>query len=343
MHALTAGSRRARPTSLHVFLALVTMVVTLALAIGLAGQPRADRESMADGSSALDASLAGATNLVESRDGAADVFMEAPLAAPPAEVSVADVQAGVDMPMVTAESESRVDDAHIVRTATLELEVRDVAASLQTARAAIAGLGGYVSGSDAFKQGESRWATVTYRVPVEHFNEAIDALRGEADRVVREATWLGRGHRPGHGPRRPHRQPARLGGGPGADHGPRRAHRGRALRADAPRGSPRPGFEQLAAQRAYLADQATLSTLTVNWYTPVAAVAAAQEGWDLGSEVDTALAQTVEALQGLVSVGVWFAVVLLPLVLLPLLALLLLVGLVRRRARRKGADAAAAA
>ncbi len=48
MHALTAGSRRARPTSLHVFLALVTMVVTLALAIGLAGQPRADRESMAD-------------------------------------------------------------------------------------------------------------------------------------------------------------------------------------------------------------------------------------------------------------------------------------------------------
>ena len=85
MHALTAGSRRARPTSLHVFLALVIVVVTLALAIGLAGQPRADRESMADESAAFEASLAGDTTLVESRDGAADALLEAPLAAPPAE------------------------------------------------------------------------------------------------------------------------------------------------------------------------------------------------------------------------------------------------------------------
>ena len=84
-------------------------------------------------------------------------------------------------------------------------------------------------------------------------------------------------------------------------------------------------IEQLEAQRAHLADQAALSTLTVSWYTPVAAVAAAQEGWDLGSEVDAALAQTVDALQGLVGLGVWFAVVVLPLVVLPLLALLLLI------------------
>ena len=127
MQALTAGSSRARPTSLHVFLALVIMVVTLALVIGLAGQPRADRDPMADEDSAFDANLAGAPSLVESRDGAADALMEAPLAAPPAEASVAGVQASVDMPMVTAEAESRVDDAHIVRTASLELEVQDVA------------------------------------------------------------------------------------------------------------------------------------------------------------------------------------------------------------------------
>ena len=246
------------------------------------------------------------------------------------------------MPMVTAEAESRVDDAHIVRTASLELEVQDVAASLQSARAAIAGLGGYVSGSDAYDQGESRWATVTYRVPVEHFNEAIDALRGGADRVVREATGSVEvtGQVMDLDARIANLRASEAALVQIMD----RAGRiedvlSVQMRLEEVRGQ----IEQLAAQRAYLADQAALSTLTVNWYTPVAAVAAAQEGWDLGSEVDTALAQTVEALQGLVSVGVWFAVVLLPLVLLPLLALLLLVGLVRRRARRKGADAAAAA
>ena len=215
-------------------------------------------------------------------------------------------------------------------------------AALPAARAVITGLGGYVSGSDAYDQGESRWATVTYRVPVEHFNEAVDALRGEADRVVREATGSVEvtGQVMDLDARIANLRASEAALVQIMD----RAGRiedvlSVQMRLEEVRGQ----IEQLAAQRAYLADQAALSTLTVNWYTPVAAVAAAQEGWDLGSEVDAALAQTVAAVQGLVSVGVWFAVVLLPLVLLPLLALLLLVGLARRRARRKGADAGAAA
>jgi hypothetical protein len=92
-------------------------------------------------------------------------------------------------------------------------------------------------------------------------------------------------------------------------------------------------IEQLEAQRANLADQAALSTLTVSWLTPVAAVAVAQEGWDVGSEVDSALAQTVEALQGLASLAIWFAAVVLPLVVLPLLVLVALVVVLRRRTR----------
>ena len=202
------------------------------------------------------------------------------------------------------------------------------------------GLGGYVSGSDAYDQGESRWASVTYRVPVAHFGEAVDALRGEADRVVREAT-----------------QSIEV-TGQVMDLDARIANlraseaalveimdrAGRIedvlavqMRLEEVRGQ----IEQLEAQRAHLADQAALSTLAVSWYTPVAAVAAAQEGWDLGSEVDAALAQTVDALQGLVGLGIWFAVVVLPLVILPLLALLLLIHTIRRHARRGHGDAGA--
>ena len=197
----------------------------------------------------------------------------------------------------------------------------DVAAPLPGARAAIAALGGYVSGSDAYDQGESRWATVTYRVPVDRFGEAIDALRGLSDRVVRESTQSARGHGHGHGPRRPHRQPARLGGGPRRDHGSRRAHRRRPRRADCASRTVRGQIEQLEAQRSHLADQAALSTLTVT-------LVHAGRGRDRGAgglgprqpRSTPPWRRRCEALQGLAGLVVWLAVVAVPARGLPLLA-----------------------
>jgi hypothetical protein len=100
------------------------------------------------------------------------------------------------------------------------------------------------------------------------------------------------------------------------------------LRLEAVRGQ----IEQLEARRARLADQAALTTLTVSWYTPVAAVSVAREGWDLAREVDAALAQTVQVFQGAASLAVWLVVVALPLLGVPLL-LALFVLLVRRHAQ----------
>jgi hypothetical protein len=341
MEALTTGSRRTRPTSLYVFLTLIVVVVTVALGAWLASQPGPIGLQIADGEVVREERLFASTTAADSSvagwlDDGTNAAMAAPMEAP----GLLDASVGAASPIVVAEAESRVDDARIVRTANLELEVQDLAAALVSARSAIHGLGGYVSGSDAYDQGESRWASVTYRVPVAHFGEAVDALRGEADRVVREAT-----------------QSIEV-TGQVMDLDARIANlraseaalveimdrAGRIedvlavqMRLEEVRGQ----IEQLEAQRAHLADQAALSTLAVSWYTPVAAVAAAQEGWDLGSEVDAALAQTVDALQGLVGLGVWFAVVILPLVILPLLALLLLTLIVRRYVRRGHGDASA--
>ncbi len=341
MEALTSGSRRTRPTSLYVFLTLIVVVVTVALGIRLAGQPGPVGLQMADGEVMLEERLVATSTAADSSGaGWLDDGANAAMAAPMEAARLLDAQVGAASPVVASEADSRVDDARIVRTANLELEVQDMAAALLSARSAIQGLGGYVSGSDAYDQGESRWASVTYRVPVARFGEAVDALRDEADRVVREAT-----------------QSIEV-TGQVMDLDARIANlraseaalveimdrAGRIedvlavqIRLEEVRGQ----IEQLEAQRAHLADQAALSTLTVSWYTPVAAVAAAQEGWDLGSEVDAALAQTVDALQGLVGLGVWFAVVVLPLVILPLLALLLLILMIRRHARRGRGDAGA--
>jgi hypothetical protein len=238
-------------------------------------------------------------------------------------------------PVGEAESHSRVDDALIVRTASLELEVADVVGVLLSARDEIGLLGGYVAGSDEYDQGDRRWASVTYRVPVDRFDEALDALRGLSERVVREST-----------------QSAEV-TATVVDLDARIANlraseaalveimdrSGRMedvlavqMRLEDVRGQ----IERLEAQRNNLADQAALSTLTVTWFTPVAAVTAAQEGWNFGTELDAALAQTVEALQGLASLGVWFAVVALPLLGLPLLLLVALYLWLRRRIGRGG-------
>jgi hypothetical protein len=229
-----------------------------------------------------------------------------------------------------AESQSRVDDALIVRTASLELEVADVAGVLLSARDEIGLLGGYVAGSDEYDQGDRRWASVTYRVPVDRFSEALDALRGLSERVVREST-----------------QSAevtatvvdldaritnlRASEAALVEIMDRSGRMEDVLAVQMRLEDVRGQIERLEAQRASLADQAALSTLTVTWFTPVAAVTVAQEGWNFGTELDAALAQTVEALQGLASLGVWFAVVALPLLGLPLLLLVALYLWLRRR------------
>jgi hypothetical protein len=316
-----------RLRSWHVFLALVSLVVVLALGSQLprTTSPGLIGASEMRGPDAAEIGLALEGSLV---NGAA-----APLArsAQAALLGPADGTATDEAAAIPAEGATAADDALIVRTASLELEVQDVAATLQEARTEMAALGGYVSGSDAWDQGESRWASVTYRVPVERFSEAIDALRGLAARVVREST-----------------QSVEVTGtvmdldaritnlrASEAALAEIMQRAGRIedvlsvqMRLEEVRGQ----IEQLDAQRSHLADQAALSTLTVSWYTPVPAVTAAQQGWDLGSEVDEALAQTVEALQAAIGLGVWFVVVAVPLLGLPLLLLTLLLVLVRRRA-----------
>ena len=71
-----------------------------------------------------------------------------------------------------------VDDAKIIRTGTMSIEVRDVGAALRTARDAIVGLGGYVGASTTSNDGEQPSAQITYRIPAAKWESALDLLRG---------------------------------------------------------------------------------------------------------------------------------------------------------------------
>jgi hypothetical protein len=235
------------------------------------------------------------------------------------------------------------DDALIVRTGMLELEAEDVAAALREARREVGALGGYVAGSDVYDQGEQRWASVTYRVPVDRFEDAIDALRGLSDKVVRESTQS----------QEVTAQvvdlDARIDNLRASEEAlveimDRAGRIDDVLSVQMRLEDVRRQIEQLTAQRDELSGRAALATLTATWLTPVAAVVVAQQGWDVATEVDAALAQTVAAFQGLASALVWVAVVGMPLLGLPLVLGGVVLVLLRRRmaSRRPGGPSAPA-
>jgi len=80
-------------------------------------------------------------------------------------------------------------DQLIVRTGTLALQVTNIDTSLLSARAKIIGFGGYVSDSQQTNTtDEDAMALITYRIPAARWEDALDALRGIASKVLAENT-----------------------------------------------------------------------------------------------------------------------------------------------------------
>ena len=201
----------------------------------------------------------------------------------------------------------------VVRTGSVELETADLDAALLRARAAIIGLGGYVSDSQRTNGDGQALATITYRIPADRWDQALDALSGLATKVVAEKTQAVEVTA----------QVVDLDARIANLRSTESALQG--IMAKATRISDilevqnqlsavQGQIEQLTAQRNHLADQASYGTLAVTWTVPLVAVAEATEGWNLAAELDRAFAQLLQVGQGLLVIGVWFAVVVVPIV-----------------------------
>ena len=110
----------------------------------------------------------------------------------------------------------QVQDRKIVRNATLDLRVENVAAAVQQVEDAAGAAGGFVSSSNVFvsntdNTGDSvertQTASVTVRVPADAYASVMSQLRGHrhGDRLGDERRI--RGHRGVHGPPGPAPQP----------------------------------------------------------------------------------------------------------------------------------------
>ena len=101
-------------------------------------------------------------------------------------------------------------------------------------------------------------------------------------------------------------------------------------------------IEELSAQQTLLKNQAAMSTLTVSFSTPGQTdTTQAAQGWDLGAQIDQAVATLVHIGQGLVTIVVWAVVVGLP-VAIGLALLWAIWWIVRRIARRRRGSVATA-
>jgi hypothetical protein len=237
-------------------------------------------------------------------------------------------------PPVTDGQIGAVDDARIIRTGTIELEVLDVAAAVAIARDGIRGMGGYVGASQTTNQDDHPIASITYRIPADRWEDALDLLRGlngQTSKVVTEQTEsvevtgqvidL----------------EARIANLRASETALQEIAAGAVrisdvLEVQAQLTSVRGQIEQLTAQLGDLEDRAAFATLTATFSVPIIAVTAVTQDWDARSIVDEASASLIEVLQGLATAGIWFAIV-----WLPILAVLgLAIGFVAFIIRRAG-------
>ncbi len=259
---------------------------------------------------------AGGASLAPVGEGAGggNLFGDGDAAAPSAAASAAPAQApGVGNPDGGG-AVGAVDDARIVRTGTIELQVQDVPRAVGVARDAIRGFGGYIGASNTFNDGDEPVAEITYRIPVDRWEDALAALRrlnGQTTKVITEQT-----------------EAVEVTGqivdlearirNLRASESALQAIAAQAtkisdvLEVQAQLTEVRGQIEQLTAQLTDLGNRADFATLTATYRVALVAVEVAQKDWDPTAVVDEASASMVDLLQTLASAGIWFAIVWLP-------------------------------
>jgi hypothetical protein len=77
-------------------------------------------------------------------------------------------------------------DRMIIRTATLQLQVKDVAASMDQVRNVVGGHAGYITGSESRQEGDYTVGSMTVQVPAAQFDAAMTQLRTLGVKVLNE-------------------------------------------------------------------------------------------------------------------------------------------------------------
>jgi hypothetical protein len=225
------------------------------------------------------------------------------------------------------------DTSLIVKTGQMTLQVAGLDSAVSQGQTQITGMGGYVASSTRSGSADNASATVTYRLPVAHWDEALSDLRKLASKVLSEQTDTS------DVTSQAIDLDARLSNLKTTESALQAimAHATAipdVLAVEQQLSSTQGQIEQLTAERNHLGDQAAMSTVAVTFTLPNETVTTqTAQGWQLGGQIDEAVAQLVRIGQGLVTIFVWAVIIGVP-VLLALLILFLAWRLTRRLAGR---------
>jgi len=190
----------------------------------------------------------------------------------------------------------------VVYTGSLVLEVADLRPAIDQATALITGLGGHIAASHEQNAAGRQDATVTFRIPAQNWTTALNGLRAIGQKVLSEDTDAE------DVTAQVVDLDARI-ANLRASEAALQGIMGRAttiadVKVQEELTSVRGDIESMTAQRDNLADQAALGTLEVGFSVPFAAASVASGGWDLGREIDNAVAALVRLGQGFASLAV---------------------------------------
>ena len=229
-------------------------------------------------------------------------------------------------------------NTYIVRTGSISIEVPKIDPALVAVRAAIVGLGGYVSDSDQSNDADKAMASVTYRIPVARWQDALDAITGIAAKVdsAKSNAVEVTGQVLDLGARIDNLRTTEL----ALQSIMAKATKiSDVLAVESQLSDVQGQIEQLSTQQAHLKDSASLATLTVVFaLPPTPETIQTSRGWDPGAQLDQASSALLAIGQALASAGIWLVVVGLPVGL----AILIVLGLaffLARRIRRSGPPA----
>ena len=220
------------------------------------------------------------------------------------------------------------DGSKIIRTGSLQLEVADVTAAVSAGRSAIQGMGGYIGASQQYSDGENVVATISYRVPADRWEDALDALRALGTEVGEQtdtADVTGQIVDLDARIRNLRASETAL-----VKHLADAARVADVLEIESRLSEVRGQIEQLSAQKANLDDQVAYATLTVTFGIEVRAINEAAARWDPGAEIEQAGASLVGFLQVLASAAIWLAIVGLPILLMVTLIVAIGIFVARR-------------
>ncbi len=227
----------------------------------------------------------------------------------------------------------------IVKNGALAIQVESLDTAISSADHQIAAMGGYASASTRAGDGDEAQASVTYRIPVSRWEDALETLRALGQKVIDERFST----------EEVTAQVVDLEARITNLRSTEAAFQTIMTRAEkiddiltvqAQLTQVRGEIERLMAQKTNLEGQAAFSTLTVTFALKKDPVLAEQQGFDAANEVEQASASLVTVLQGVATAGIWFGIVWLPILLA--FAVLGLGGLAigRRLMRRVEADQA---